>query len=117
MPTNIRSRSNKNIGDILEDKYKILDKIVIAEPFKGDPRNGIAPRHGVYSYEVVETTKTLVNAKRREVRSTTGFAGDVLTLLHGDTSFDAMAIKASAIGLALSTRRAPLMSFRTIGNR
>ncbi len=48
----VRSRSNKNIGDIIEEKWEITGKTVIAEPFAGDPRHGVPPRLGIYDYEV-----------------------------------------------------------------
>ena len=48
----IRSRANKNIGDIIEERWEITGKTVIAEPQAGDPRHGIAPRFGIYDYEV-----------------------------------------------------------------
>jgi hypothetical protein len=48
----VRSRSNKNIGEIIEEKWEITAKTVIAEPFVGDRYRGIAPRLGIYDYEV-----------------------------------------------------------------
>ena len=48
----VRSRSNKNIGEIVEEKWEIIGKTVIAEPFAGDRYRGIAPRLGIYDYEV-----------------------------------------------------------------
>ena len=48
----VRSRSNKNVGDIIEEKWEITAKTVIAEPFAGDPPRGIPPRFGIYDYEV-----------------------------------------------------------------
>src|SRR3954469_14060998 len=48
----IRSRANKNIGDVIEERWEITGKTVIAEPQAGDPRHGIAPRFGIYDYEV-----------------------------------------------------------------
>ena len=48
----IHSRSNKNIGDIIEENWEITAKAVIAEPQTGDPRRGIPPRLGIYEYEV-----------------------------------------------------------------
>jgi hypothetical protein len=48
----IRSRSNKNIGDILEDKWEITAKTVIAEPHVGEAHRGTPPRLGIYEYEV-----------------------------------------------------------------
>lgn len=48
----IRSRSNKNIGEIVEEKWEIVGKTVVAEPFPGDRVRGVAPRLGIYDYEV-----------------------------------------------------------------
>jgi hypothetical protein len=48
----IHSRSNKNIGDIIEERWEITGKTVIAEPQPGDPRRGVPPRFGIYEYEV-----------------------------------------------------------------
>ena len=49
---NIHSRSNKNIGDLIEERWEITAKTVIAEPQLGDPRRGVPPRFGIYEYEV-----------------------------------------------------------------
>jgi hypothetical protein len=47
----IRSRSNKSVNDIFEDKWKIVAKRVIAEP---TPRTSLEPpRWGIYDYDVV----------------------------------------------------------------
>jgi hypothetical protein len=55
MPTTIRSRSNKSIGDTLETKWTIVAKRVIAEP---TPRTQFeAPRQGIYDYDVVPLGK------------------------------------------------------------
>ena len=48
----IHSRSNKNIGDLIEESWEITAKTVIAEPQAGDPRRGVPPRFGIYEYEV-----------------------------------------------------------------
>ena len=48
----IHSRSNKNIGDVIEENWEITAKTVIAEPQAGDPRRGVPPRFGIYEYEV-----------------------------------------------------------------
>jgi len=48
----VRSRANKNIGDIIEERWEITGKTVIAEPQAGDPRRGVAPRFGIYEYDV-----------------------------------------------------------------
>jgi hypothetical protein len=46
----IHSRSNKDIGDVIEGDWEIIGKKVIAEPIAGDGRQ--APRFGIYEYEV-----------------------------------------------------------------
>jgi hypothetical protein len=48
----IHSRSNKNIGDVIEENWEITAKTVIAEPQPGDPHRGVPPRFGIYEYEV-----------------------------------------------------------------
>jgi hypothetical protein len=47
----IHSRSNKNIGDVIEGEWEITAKKVIAEPRPGDG-NRQPPRFGIYEYEV-----------------------------------------------------------------
>jgi hypothetical protein len=47
----IHSRSNKDIGDIVEGEWEITAKRVIAEPRAGDG-NREPPRFGIYEYEV-----------------------------------------------------------------
>ncbi len=49
----IHSRSNKDIGDVIEGEWEIIAKKVIAEPIPGDGRQ--APRFGIYEYEVKPT--------------------------------------------------------------
>ena len=46
----IHSRSNKDIGDVIEDEWEITAKKVIAEPRPGG--KGQSPRFGIYEYEV-----------------------------------------------------------------
>ena len=46
----IHSRSNKDIGDVIEEQWEITAKKVIAEPSLGV--NGQVPRFGIYEYEV-----------------------------------------------------------------
>jgi hypothetical protein len=48
----IHSRSNKNIGDVIEERWEITARTVIAEPQSGDPQRGVPPRFGIYEYEV-----------------------------------------------------------------
>jgi hypothetical protein len=48
----IHSRSNKNIGDVIEERWEITAKSVIAEPQSGDPQRGVPPRFGIYEYDV-----------------------------------------------------------------
>ena len=50
----IHSRSNKDIGDVIEGEWEITAKKVIAEPIPGDG-NRQAPRFGIYEYEVKAT--------------------------------------------------------------
>jgi hypothetical protein len=47
----IHSRSNKDIGDVIEGQWEITARRVIAEPVAGDGRTQI-PRFGVYEYDV-----------------------------------------------------------------
>jgi hypothetical protein len=47
----IHSRSNKDIGDVIEGEWEITAKKVIAEPIPANG-NGQAPRFGIYEYEV-----------------------------------------------------------------
>ena len=54
----IHSRSNKDIGDVIEGEWEITAKKVIAEPRPGDG-NG-PPRFGIYEYEV----KAIPNARQ-----------------------------------------------------
>jgi hypothetical protein len=51
----VHSRSNKDIGDVIEGEWEITAKKVIAEPCPGD-RNRQAPRFGIYEYEVKPVT-------------------------------------------------------------
>ncbi len=46
----IHSRSNKDIGDIIEGEWEITAKKVIAEPLPGDGNR--PPRFGIYEYQV-----------------------------------------------------------------
>ena len=46
----IHSRSNKDIGDVIEEEWEITAKKVIAEPRPGG--KGQSPRFGIYEYEV-----------------------------------------------------------------
>lgn len=48
----IHSRSNKDIGDVIEGEWEITAKKVIAEPSSGDRHSQAAPRFGIYEYEV-----------------------------------------------------------------
>jgi len=48
----IHSRSNKDIGDVIEGEWEITAKKVIAEPSSGDRHSQSAPRFGIYEYEV-----------------------------------------------------------------
>jgi hypothetical protein len=72
----IHSRSNKNIGDIIEQKWEITAKTVIAEPLPGDRNLDIPPRLGIYDYEVKpivqETTAKAGSTKRQPEPSVGG---------------------------------------------
>lgn len=46
----IHSRSNKEIGDVIETEWEITAKRVIAEPRSADGHG--PPRFGIYEYEV-----------------------------------------------------------------
>lgn len=46
----VHSRSNKDVGDVIEGEWEIIAKKVIAEPIPGNGRE--APRFGIYEYEV-----------------------------------------------------------------
>lgn len=59
----IHSRSNKNIGEILDDQWEITGKRVIAEPDPGDRTKGRPPRFGIYEYEVKAILKKLTASK------------------------------------------------------
>jgi hypothetical protein len=72
----IHSRSNKNIGDVIEEKWEITAKTVIAAPQAGDPYRGVAPRLGIYEYDVKpivsdEPVKT-AGAKRKQSEPSVG---------------------------------------------
>jgi hypothetical protein len=65
----VRSRSNKNVGEIIEEKWEITAKTVIAEPFAGDRYRGIAPRLGIYDYEVkpiIQQVQAELPARKRK---------------------------------------------------
>jgi len=47
----IHSRSNKEIGDLVEGEWQITAKKTIADPIPGDG-NRQPPRFGIYEYEV-----------------------------------------------------------------
>ena len=47
----IHSRSNKDIGEVIEGEWEITAKKVIAEPRPG-ASNREPPRFGIYEYEV-----------------------------------------------------------------
>jgi hypothetical protein len=55
MVKTLRSRSDKAIGDTLEEKWTIVAKRVVAAP---TPRTAFeAPRMGIYDYDVVPLGK------------------------------------------------------------
>jgi hypothetical protein len=51
----VHSRSNKEIGDVIEEEWEITAKRVIAEPRSGG--QGQIPRFGIYEYEVKPTIR------------------------------------------------------------
>ena len=55
----IHSRSNKDIGDVIEDEWEITAKRVIAEPRPGG--KGQIPRFGIYEYEVKPIIRQAAN--------------------------------------------------------
>ena len=64
----IRSRSNKNIGDVIEQSWEITARTVIAEPDPGDRYRGVPPRLGIYEYEakaLVQQTPVKTSAAKR----------------------------------------------------
>ena len=64
----VRSRSNKSLGDTLEDQWTIVGKRVIAEP---TPRTQMEPpRMGIYDYEVVPLGKEVPVANTTDARRT-----------------------------------------------
>jgi hypothetical protein len=48
----IHSRSNKKIGEIIEEHWEITAKRVISEPQSADRDRNIPARLGIYEYEV-----------------------------------------------------------------
>ena len=64
----IRSRSNKNVGDVIEEKWEIIAKTVIAEPYTGDRYRGDPPRLGIYDYEVKPIVQEAAPAKASGVK-------------------------------------------------
>jgi hypothetical protein len=64
----IHSRSNKDIGDVIEGEWEITAKKVIAEPLSGDG-NRQPPRFGIYEYQVKATIKAGVKAGGAKQRS------------------------------------------------
>lgn len=71
----IHSRSNKEIGDVIEGEWRITAKKVIAEPIPGDG-NRQAPRFGIYEYQVKalapQAVEKPIRAKQRQEASVGG---------------------------------------------
>ena len=66
----IRSRSNKNIGDVIEESWEITARTVIAEPDPGDRYRGVPPRLGIYEYEAKALVQQVpVKAASKRARS------------------------------------------------
>jgi hypothetical protein len=71
----IHSRSNKDIGEIIETEWEITAKKVIAEPRAGDG-NRQPPRFGIYEYEVKPIiTQTAPKAARAKQQSQPSVGG------------------------------------------
>ena len=70
----IHSRSNKDIGDIIETEWEITAKKVIAEPRAGDG-NREPPRFGIYEYEVKPIVTQAAEKSVRSKRQTEPSAG------------------------------------------
>jgi hypothetical protein len=70
----IHSRSNKNIGDVIEGEWEITAKRVIAEPLPGDG-NRQAPRFGIYEYEVKAIHSAPVKPERGKPLNGSGSGG------------------------------------------
>lgn len=71
----IRSRSNKNIGDVIEESWEITARTVIAEPDPGDRYRGVPPRLGIYEYEakaLVQQTPIKPAGKRARIEPDAG---------------------------------------------
>ena len=62
----IRSRATKQIGDTIEDKWRITEIKVIAAPTKGRPPFE-APRLGIYDYTVEPLPKQRLVMKAKSV--------------------------------------------------
>ena len=70
----IHSRSNKDIGDVIEGEWEITAKKVIAEPRPGDG-NREPPRFGIYEYEVKAIVRQAVAKPSRSKQQTQPDAG------------------------------------------
>lgn len=64
----IHSRSNKDIGDVIEGQWEITAKKIIAEPSPGDGNR--PPRFGIYEYEVKATSVPAATAKSGRAKAT-----------------------------------------------
>jgi hypothetical protein len=60
----IHSRSNKDIGEVIEGEWEITAKKVIAEP-RPSNGNGQPPRFGIYEYEVKPIVPQAASNPRR----------------------------------------------------
>jgi hypothetical protein len=69
----IHSRSNKDIGDVIEGEWEITAKKVIAEPRSGG--NGQVPRFGIYEYEVKPTVQRVADKPGRAKQQTAPSTG------------------------------------------
>jgi hypothetical protein len=73
----IHSRSNKDIGDVIEGGWEITAKKVIAEPSSGDRHNQVAPRFGIYEYEVkpIAVQEAIKPSRARQQKSEPSVGG------------------------------------------
>jgi hypothetical protein len=126
----IRSRAKKNIGDILEDKWKVTGIKVIAEPTKGNPPFD-PPRLGIYDYEVEPMVHVRVAQKARDIaanrtlKSLSKIADGIMSgkLNNVDPAAVLFAVdrifneEEKIVRAANRLENGPLVSFRTVRSR
>jgi hypothetical protein len=69
----IHSRSNKDIGDVIEGEWEITAKKIIAEPRPADASG--PPRFGIYEYEVKAMVVQVVGKPSRAKQPSQASAG------------------------------------------